>query len=272
MLSIWKQCIIGRSRPGAGGFDPNAQAFITAVGTLTGGQQTIINTFVVGLKADGLYTKGIVGYPIVGGTAAAHKWNLFNPLDTDGAFRDSFTGGITHSATGMLGDGSTGFGNTHLVSSSFSALDDFSFGTYIRNNVASSVNIDIGGADTGVGTDYSLNPRSASDRYLISGGGGQENINGSVNSQGFIMLNRTVGGGTELWRNGALVGTGGTPVAPAALTQPFYVMAENQDGIAIQFSARQTAFVWIGSSLTAGQCANLYTRIQTYQTSLARQV
>lgn len=57
-------------------FDDDAQAFFTAIesagGSLSGSQKTAINTYVVGLKADNLWTKLDRWYINVGGTAASH--------------------------------------------------------------------------------------------------------------------------------------------------------------------------------------------------------
>ena len=62
----------------AAGFDPDAQAFINATG-ISGSNATAINTLVVDLKSAGVYSKLQAAYPFIGGTAAAHKYNLINP-------------------------------------------------------------------------------------------------------------------------------------------------------------------------------------------------
>ena len=81
------------------------QAFIDAVGTLTTAEETAITNLVDGLKANNLWNKLDAIYPVIGGTASAHKFNLKDPRDTDDAFRLSFftegTGSITHDAQGM---------------------------------------------------------------------------------------------------------------------------------------------------------------------------
>lgn len=51
-------------------------------------------------------------YPIVGGSAATHKYNFLNPVDTDAAYRIAWSGTITHDADGVQGDGASGTGNT----------------------------------------------------------------------------------------------------------------------------------------------------------------
>ena len=60
--------------------DPDAQAFLTAAGITDATITSAINTLVVDLKGYNIWTKMKAVYPFVGGTAAAHKFNLKNPL------------------------------------------------------------------------------------------------------------------------------------------------------------------------------------------------
>jgi hypothetical protein len=91
-----------------GPIDPDAQAFITAVGTLTVQQQAIINCHVIRLKSGGTWWKYSAIYPFIGGTAAAHKWNLKNPVDSDAAYRLLFVGAShQHTANGYKNTSAT---------------------------------------------------------------------------------------------------------------------------------------------------------------------
>jgi hypothetical protein len=75
-------------------FDPDAQAFIDATG-ISGIDATAINTLVVDLKADNLWTKLKVIYPMVGGTSTTMKYNLKDPQDTNAAYRIDWVGSNT---------------------------------------------------------------------------------------------------------------------------------------------------------------------------------
>ena len=90
-------------------FDPDAQAFITAAAITDPTQQAAINTLVLDLKGYSIWSKFKAIYPIVGGTASSHKYNLKDPRDLDAAFRLTFATGWTHSANGMLPNGTTAF-------------------------------------------------------------------------------------------------------------------------------------------------------------------
>jgi len=100
-------------RRNGGGTDADAQAFITASG-ISGTEATAVNTLVVNLKSANIWTKMKAVYPMVGGSATSHKFNLLNPVDSNGAYRLVFAGGLTHSSSGILGGGVNGIADTFL--------------------------------------------------------------------------------------------------------------------------------------------------------------
>ena len=59
--------------------DPDAQAFLTAAAITDPTISGAINTLVVQMKADNIWTKMKAIYPLVGGTDNTHKWNLKIP-------------------------------------------------------------------------------------------------------------------------------------------------------------------------------------------------
>ena len=58
----------------------------------------------------------------------------------------------------------------------------------------------------------------------------------------------------------------------ALSTRPIYLGAQNNNGVTALYSNRQLAFAHIGTGLTSAECTLLYNRIQTFQTTLGRQV
>ena len=97
----------------------DAQKFILAAGITDATQKSAINTLVDDLKTYGIWSKTKAIYPMVGGTATTHKYNLKDPRDLDAAFRLSFSGGWTHSSNGALPNGITAYSDTFLNASSF---------------------------------------------------------------------------------------------------------------------------------------------------------
>ena len=78
-------------------YDADAQAYITASGITSTDAKNSVNYLIVNLKSNNLWTKIQALYPFFGTTASMHKWNAKNPLDTNAAFRLSFTGTATFS-------------------------------------------------------------------------------------------------------------------------------------------------------------------------------
>ena len=97
--------------------DPDAEAFLLAAEITDDTEISAINQLVIDLKNNNLWTKMRAVYPFVGGTSTTHKFNLKDPRDLDVAYRLTFSGGIVHSSTGVLPNGTNGWADTYLNSS-----------------------------------------------------------------------------------------------------------------------------------------------------------
>ncbi len=97
------------------GYNPDAVAFINAAGITDPQQKNAINTMVNALQDSGLWSISYAIYPLVGGTATTHKYNLIDPQDTDAAYRIVWSGTVTHNANGITGS-ANGLGDTKLNS------------------------------------------------------------------------------------------------------------------------------------------------------------
>ena len=144
--------------------DADAQAFITAAAITDPTQQIAINNLVVGMKADGTWTKMKAIYPFVGGTATTHKWNLKDPRDLDAAFRLVFNGGWTHSSTGATPNGTNGYADTYLVpSTQIASINSAHISFYSRTNSNSSCDIGVSNAIASVA--FQVWPKESNLRY-----------------------------------------------------------------------------------------------------------
>ena len=250
--------------------DPDAQAFITAAGITNPTQQTAINTLVVSLKANGIWTKMKAIYPFVGGTAFSHKFNLKNPLDTNAAFRLSFLGGWTHSATGALPNGTNAWANTFFVSANnFASKDNAHYSFYSRTNLASD-GIEIGVNDAP--SNQGLYTRSAGGNALfLLNGGAYPNV-ATANSLGFYQANRNALNSLSGWKNGIKLSQISSTSVVSTFPS-FSIGAYNMNNVtASYYSSKQVAFASLGDGLTDTEASNLYTRVQAFQTTLGRQV
>jgi len=249
---------------GGGVSDSDAQAFVTATGITDATQKNAINALVIGLKADSLWTTMYAIYPIVGGTATTHKYNLKDPRDLDAAFRIAFAGTITHASTGMTGNGTDGTGDTKLTPSVTMSLNDAHLSVYSRTQAQS------GGNEIGVQTTtngLSINVRFTDDKvYFRVNQNTAESVT-AIDGRGFYLGSRVASGGATLYRNGSSILAGGQ-VSSGLATNPIDLMSFN-GGF---YSNCEIAFATIGTGLDATQQGNLYTRVQTFQTSLGRNV
>lgn len=261
-----------------GGYDPDAQAFITAIGTLTTPQQDAVNDLVVAMKAAGVWSKGIVYYPMVGGTATAHKWNLFNPLDTDAAFRGTFGGGWTHNANGAQGNGINGYLQTHVFPQISLTENDVAV-VYVSGTVGAhpiEFGIDSSGNNPRIVLACDYNGADAySDIYSFSTG---RVLTATPDGSGVFISSRTSSSVHKLFRNGTQLGSTntGTPFSGgktwSQLTRDLYFqcIAANPSGGLFGFSGRICKGAGIFTGLSDTEVANITTAINDFNTALGR--
>ena len=276
-LSIFRRGTTASDVGGGGGNDPDAQAYIDALDaagyTVSGAEETAINTFVLDLKADGIWAKSHAIYPFIGGTAATHKFNLKDPRDLDAAFRLTFFGGWTHSATGALPNGTNAYGNTHYNPSVDMTLNDGSLSYYSRTEIAKSF-------DTGFCANYGGNFVQCSPNVngfglgFLSyiGGGDPSSINVSnADARGFYVASRTSSTSLKAYKNASVSGTN-TTSGPHTLPNGNLWIAANQFQGGVSWSILECAFASVGDGLTDSEVTDYYTAVQALQTALNREV
>ena len=255
--------------PKAAGFDPDAQAFITAAAITDPTQQAAINTLVVDLKGYSIWTKFKAIYPIVGGTASSHKYNLKDPRDLDAAFRLNYAVGVSHSSTGMVGNGLTGYADTFFTpSTSGMLLNSAHLGFYSRTD-SNIYQVEMGNWD---GTASTLLLIRQAGNGTVRMNNGPLNINfANTNAQGFYLSNRTASNVIKAFKNGAVQVTS-AQVSNSLPTNKIALLAFNDTGLIQYYSTKQCAFASIGDGLTDTDAANFYTAVQAYQTTLGRSI
>lgn len=255
-------------------YDADAQAFFDVNTGLTTGQKTAINDLVIGLKANGTWSKYRAIYPIIGGTASAHKWNLKDPRDLDAAFRLTFNGTWTHNSSGMKGDGTTANAETHFVDS-----DHWTdAGSYIDCTIGYYSNLDIAGdssSNNEMGADTSDNSKELV--MQVNDGGGiygriynSTSISvGTADNTRWVVAN-ALSGSAQFFENGSPLGSVQTQGTNSFSGQMIYINSSRAALTTAIMSPRRCAFAVIGDGLTNTEIANDYTVIQAYQTALGR--
>jgi hypothetical protein len=125
--------------------DPDALRFIEIAEITNSTQAAAVNNLVGGLKANNLWTKMQAIYPFVGGTAYSHKFNLKDPL----LYPVSWAGGINHTSLGIVTTATNAIGYTGIVPRT--AVADVSSSVHIsinlNTNSSASTNTIIGNSD-----------------------------------------------------------------------------------------------------------------------------
>ena len=256
-------------------YDPDAQAFFTASGLTGATELNAVNQLVVDLKAANIWTKMKAIYPMVGGTAALHKWNLKDPQDLDAAFRLVFNGGWTHTSTGALPNGTNGYANTFLnantILQQFSHHHSFYHNT---DNIGTALR-SMGGAQSTATTNFRTTIETSGAALTYRDLGiikGETGLTAST-LKGFRASSRTAN------NNMFIVKADGTSTSPnltiTSNTLPSLncLIAAHGASISPQnYAAMQVAFHSIGDGLTTAEGLDLRNAVQAYQTTLSRQV
>jgi len=265
------------------GLHPSAAAYLAALkaSSYSPSRTEIdaVNNLVLGLVANGIYSKMLALYPIMGGTAATHKWNLINPVDTNGGFRLTFTGTWTHASTGMKGNGTTAFANTFLIPSTSLSITSAHVSVYSRTQLQEAADVAIGCTSAGTPLNQMTMAIARSTTNVTAfgypqGAPASASASSQTISTGFFCGTRTSAAFADLkiTRNGVVLATATQLATAVRPTVSAYIGAANGGGIAANFSAKEFAFASIGNGLTDLDVKILATLVQAYQTSLGRQV
>jgi len=254
--------------------DADANAFVAAAGLTDATQKNAINQLVVDLKAYSIWTKMKAIYPFVGGTADTHKWNLKDARDTDSAFRLSFSGGWTHASTGAKPNGTTGYANTFITPSTHSSQNSSHLSFYSRTN-STGDGMNIGQIQTVPGLrgfhmaiSFGLNSNQMRTRL------NSENASTSytpTDTRGLFSISRINSSEYKGFRNASNVFTFTEASNTPGNIQMIIGAINTTDGVS-NYSTHECAFATIGDGLTDTEVSDLYTAVNTFQTTLSRNV
>ena len=246
------------------GADADVTNFLTATAITDGTITTAITNLVSDLKTSYLWNRFLAIYPLVGGTASTHKYNLLDPRDLDVSFRTVFNGSWTHSSLGAVGDGSTAYADTNLNSLFNCTVFNETMGGYVQDNLSGCL----------IGS--SSNP---SDQILQLGGNLYASLSGGNGvttlpaDKGLYLVNRVDQTNSKAYINGVEVFdfvSGITGFGNKDLN--YYFGARNDGGTASFYSTNTFSFVFVSRGFTVLELGTLNTIIQDFQTTLGRNV
>ena len=254
--------------PSGGGNGVLTTAWITATSETDTTIISALNTLETDLTTYGLTAKIKALYPMVGGTAAKHKFNFMDARDLDAAYRLTFNGGWTHASTGALPNGTNAYANTFGTQASFMAVGSGHMSYYSRTTGSSGQNQYEMGNYAGAG--YTTLAVRNNDRL-------QGHINAAslpfttanTDGKGFYVASRISATNLIQQKNS----TQYTTTAVEAYSAGNIVIgAVGTMGTPQAWSTKECAFASIGLALSSTELTNFNSAMATFQTTLARQV
>ncbi len=263
------QTAIGRSIVTQTVSDADAQAFVTAANIQDQVEANAINNLVIGMKADGLWTKMKAVYPFVGVSSTSNSYNLRNTAQ----YQINWNGGWTWNSNGVTGNGVNGWGNTGLIPNSVLTLNSTHQSLYIRNT--GNLGVDDFGSATNATTSLMrmIVKNSGTNDHIIDHYAVAQRITGTVaDSTGFFVVSRENSTSLKSKRNDVSLGTNTNSNTGTLPTHALYLGALNNIGTAVNYTARNYAFASAGDGLSDTDMTNLRNRVVTFQTALNRNV
>jgi hypothetical protein len=205
---------------------------------------------------------------MVGGTSTTCKYNLINPLDTNGAFRLNFVNAWAFASTGITGNGTSTYADTFLAPNSHLSLNNTQISIYSRTNSNNPGQVDMGLTDTT--NSLFLAPRyDGGSSFYSANNSSQLGPTTSPLVIGFFQSSRIVNTQFVEYLNGSIFNTR-IQASGGLSTKNIWIGAHNSG---TPFSTnREYAFASIGEGMTDGEASTFYTIVQTFQTTLGRQV
>lgn len=242
--------------------DADAQAFVdrvyTAGGFLSTTEANAVNTLVIDMKDNGIWTKMKAVYPMVGASAAACAQNL-----KSSSFTGTFTAlGWTFASTGAKPNGSSAYMDTGILPTTELSISSAHLSQYVNTNINSAV---IMGNNS---LSCFLQPQTT----LIYGGLASTNFmsgNTTNNQSGFYLVNRPAFNSLKIIKNNSILNTATTTGNSYSSGQNIFIGSYSPSA---NFSNAQIAFASIGDGLTDPQAGLFYTAVQNFNTTLLREV
>ena len=229
-----------------------------------------LNTLESDLTTYGLTAKMKAVYPMVGGTAAKHKFNFMDARDLDAAFRLVFIGGWTHSSNGITGNSVNTYADTKIIP--LTHLNNFNSSFSIYNRT-SGYNAGFEGGVISSGNWYGHINYDASFPTGHAIQGSRFMIATIPNDRNLVIFNRTANNNANIFINNSKITTNTSTSTDSRANSNIYLGAVNWVGFGTAYpSNRNIALASIGDGLTDTEAANFYTAVQAFQTTLGRQV
>ena len=242
--------------------DLDALNFINAAGIENLTQTVAINTLVVGLKANNLWSKMRIIYPFVGGTATFHKYNLKDPT----LYPIDWLGAISHGLTGVTFLNG-GYGNVPTFNVNILSQDNTSFSVYNKSSLTTSDSRMLIGTTTSdaykvlsLGFVFGARYAGIHNSSPVTVG------NVGIDTPGYLIASRTNSSNFVLYKDATSL----TTVSAGSTTPPSVTLQIGAGNTTTNTTTQLSTFITVGDGLSASEVTALNTLVQAYQTTLGR--
>jgi len=249
--------------------DPDAQTYLNDVvdagGTIDETTADATNTLFTSLKSNGLYND-LYFFPFVGGTSASHS--LFAKRSAGTTYDITWFGGMTHGVSGATGNGTNSYGETALQRPTYSNQGDLTQGIYVVGDSSNTNAYEL--QSTVTDNNVLITRYTTSLAYVRYNGGFKTASNSDGTGLYIATLTGSTGGVAKLFKNTS------TTLINSTISNDNDYLAHNNwilRGPALTSSSPRTVnFVLYSTYLTDSQASTLSTIINTFQTSLGRNI
>ena len=251
----------------------DALSFITAANITEPTQKTAINTLVSDLKGLKLWSKFLAIYPMIGGTADTHKFNLKNPANTDAAYTLSFSGSWSHTSNGAIPNGGNAFADTFIQpSNSELGQNDICISYYVRNATNNGSLFSVL-ENNNNGIKFELRPTIGEGAYQCLNNNESGTADGNATKTGLLLMSRIASNEYKRYGRGVLdftyTATSNTRLTGYNINMGCKYQTPSSRS---EYTAAGCSFASIGKGLNAAEVAALNNIVQFYQTTLGRNI
>jgi hypothetical protein len=245
----------------------DAEEFFTATGITDPTIQGAVSDLVDDLKTASIWNKLHAIYPLVGGTATTHKYNLKDPQDSDAAFRLTFAGTHTHNSNGVTPTSGTGnYADTHFVpNSQFST--SASLGFYSRSNFTTDEQL-LGAYQV---TDDAFQISQYDDFGYFQVGNTEIAEPIAPSNWSRLLVASRVSTAVERYRDGTSFDTA-TSTFDKTCPNSIFLFGRNNGSGSDSPCSIACSFAFIGDGLSDAEVSALNTAVNAFQAALSRNV
>jgi hypothetical protein len=248
--------------------DPDALRFIEIAEITNSTQAAAVNNLVTGLKVNSLWDKMVSVYPLVGGSAFSHKYNLKDPQ----LHPIRWFGAISHTSNGAeLGNG--GYGDVPTLNINTLERNNTSFSSYNKTTLVLGISTARSFVSSTAGPFHfgnSFTTLYGGYQYIgiFSTGEGLAVQNNTLGQPGYTIVSRINSSNFQVYFNSTvLYNASNTSVTPNSGIFEIGRAGAGWPGTTPQTSA----FVTVGQGLSQLETTTLTNLVQAYQTTLGRQ-